>query len=105
VVALVRQLAHRHREGAPLPAHPTWRIAENSWSALRDGTHGQMADLASGETSPTEHRLHQLIDRIEDFADDDLDGARALVGCNGADHLRSVGLPSAESWLCEVFAC
>jgi carboxylate-amine ligase len=105
VHALVQRLAHSYFEGEPLPCHPTWRIAENRWSALRDGTHGRMADLVSGEIAPTEQRLHRLIDDVEAFADGDLDAARALVTCNGADQLRRVGLDRAEAWLCEVFAC
>jgi carboxylate-amine ligase len=64
VYALVRGLAARHDAGEALPVHPTWRIAENRWSAARHGLDGFMADLDSGERRPTRERLAELIDRF-----------------------------------------
>ncbi|WP_426574557.1 carboxylate-amine ligase [Aquihabitans sp. McL0605] len=104
VQALVLHLVDRHRDGEALGAPSSWRIAENRWSALRDGTHGEMADLVTGETMATTSRLHQLIDASEPFAGGGLDGARTMVGCNSADQLRRAGPERSARWLAEVFA-
>jgi len=104
VHALVRNLGTRYDRGEPLPAPPTWRIAENRWAALRDGVHGALTDLVTGETVPTEKRLHQMIDEIEPEAPHGLDGARALVQHNTADALRDTGITRALPWLAEAFA-
>ncbi len=92
---LVRRLADRHDAGQPLPAHPTWRIAENRWSAARHGLDGQMADLDSGEPRPTRERLRGLVDSLAPEADAldaraALDHARELVERNGAERQREV---------------
>ena len=103
VDALVRLLAARHADGEPLGAAPTWRIAENRWSALRDGPHGHLADLETGERQPTRHRLLRLIDLVEPHAPDGLDGTRALVERGAADDLRAAGVAGAVPWLASVF--
>ncbi len=103
VHALVRHLVARYDAGEALSVPATWRIAENRWCALRDGTHGHLADLVSGDVIPTTKRLHQLIDVVELHADGPLDGARALAEHNAADDLRDHGLDGALPWLCEVF--
>ena len=64
VRGLVLDLAARHDAGERLPVHPTWRIAENRWSAARHGLDGSMADLDTGERLPTRERLAELIERV-----------------------------------------
>jgi len=103
VHALVRHLGARHDDAAPLPAPATWRIAENRWAALRDGVHGQLADLETGEPASAADRLLALLDEVEPHAAGDLDGARRLVEANAADDLRAVGVDGAVGWLAEVF--
>jgi carboxylate-amine ligase len=103
VQALVVDLAARHRGGEALGAPPSWRIAENRWSALRDGVHGHLADLETGEARPTRDLLLALLDRIEDQAGD-LDGARALAERNAADELRAAGPEGAVAWLAGAFS-
>ena len=66
--------------------------------------HGELTDLVTGETVPTEKRLHQVIDEIEPEAPYGLDGARALVQHNTADALRDTGIARALPWLAEAFA-
>jgi carboxylate-amine ligase len=101
--ALVCHLTARHHDGEDLGAPITWRIAENRWSALRDGTHGTLADLCSGDLLPTRRRLHQLMDEVEGAAPSGLDAARSLVDDSSADRLRAVGIHGALPWLAEVF--
>ncbi|HEX2576879.1 MAG TPA: YbdK family carboxylate-amine ligase [Aquihabitans sp.] len=104
VHALVCHLAERHHEGRDLGCPATWRIAENRWAALRDGVHGRLADLETGESVPTERRLHRLLDEVEAHAPGGLDDARRLVARNTADELRAAGLGGATAWLASVFA-
>jgi glutamate---cysteine ligase / carboxylate-amine ligase len=110
VHALVADLAARHDAGEHLPVAPSWRIAENRWSACRHGLDGTMADLETGARAPTRERLRTLLDRLEPAAAGvraDLGGARALLEANGADRQRAVardGGPAAvASWLAERF--
>jgi carboxylate-amine ligase len=103
VHALVCRLVALHHDGCPLPTHPTWRIAENRWSALRDGVHGTLADLRTGEPQPTDRRLHALLDEIEPHAPCGLDAARCLIDHNAADDLRAVGVDGAMRWLTDRF--
>ena len=46
--ALVAGLVEDYDDGVPLTVHPTWRIAENRWSAGRHGLAGTLADLETG---------------------------------------------------------
>jgi carboxylate-amine ligase len=102
--ALVCHLAERHEAGRELGAPPTWRIAENRWAALRDGVHGELADLETGCPAPTRDRLARLIDQVEPHAPDGLDEARALLERTSADALLDVGIRGSLPWMAEVFA-
>jgi carboxylate-amine ligase len=109
VHSLCAWLAGRAQAGdLPEPA-VTWRIEENSWSALRHGVEGEMADLRTGHREPTRERLHSLLDRLEPVArglgcDDELAGARGLVEENSAMRLRACGDPTeATRWAAERF--
>ena len=104
VHALVGHLAERHAAGEPLGAPPAWRIAENRWSALRDGVHGRLADLDTGEPEPTRQRIERLLASVEPHAPGGLDAARALLEHSSADALREVGLQEAVPWMASVFA-
>jgi carboxylate-amine ligase len=110
--ALVAWLAQRHDAGEVLPAHPSWRIAENRWSAARHGVEGAMAELDAGSTSPTRERLHELIDALEPLAAGlgssvHLAHARGLIEQGGAIAQREVahqeGLRGLVRWLCGRF--
>jgi carboxylate-amine ligase len=103
VHALVSWLSEQHDDGRTLPVPATWRVAENRWSALRDGVHGTLADLDSGTPMRTADRLHALLDQIEAHAPDGLDDARSLIRRNGADELRDAGIGRAAASLAERF--
>ncbi|HZX02840.1 carboxylate-amine ligase [Kribbella sp.] len=103
VYALAAAFADRHRLGdLPVPA-PSWRIAENRWSALRYGVRGQLLDLRTGTARSTERCLHDLIDTAESYAHDGLDDVRALVEKPPVDHLRALGAQRVVPWLAEAF--
>lgn len=104
VHALVGHLLERHEAGQVLDVPETWRIEENRWRALRDGVHGELLDLVTGEPVLTRRRLAQLLDTIEPHAGDGgLDGARALLSGNGADDLRAVGVTGSVRLLADAF--
>lgn len=112
--ALVGWLAARHDAGEALPAAPSWRIAENRWSACRHGLEGAMADLVTGEREPTRERLHRLLDDLAPHAAalgcaPELARARALVDeGGGAGRQRRLaaerGLPGLVAALADAYA-
>ncbi|MGI8595415.1 MAG: carboxylate-amine ligase [Solirubrobacteraceae bacterium] len=110
--ALIAHLAARHDAGEPLPARPTWRLAENRWLACRHGVEGELADPDTGRRVATRARLHALLDAIEEDAASvgcgaQLAHARGLVEHNGAMVLRDVarerGVEGVAEWLVERF--
>jgi carboxylate-amine ligase len=111
--SLVAWLAERHDAGDPLPVAPTWRIEENRRSAARAGVEGSLADLVTGERTPTRERLHALLERLSPVAarlgcEAELRCARAVVEENGAMRQRAAasggsGLEGAVAYLAEKF--
>jgi carboxylate-amine ligase len=111
VTAVVRSLtawlAARHDGGDLGEPMASWRIAENRWSACRDGVEGTLADLVTGERVSTRERLLWLLETIEPFGDEaaGLARARELVATNGAMLQRAAGDPrAATAWLADVYA-
>jgi carboxylate-amine ligase len=103
VHALAARLADLHRLGELLPPAPTWRIAENRWSALRYGVRGELLDLRTGAPRSTARCLYDLIDAAELYAPGGLDDVRALVADPPVERLRSLGPDRVVPWLAEVF--
>jgi carboxylate-amine ligase len=110
--ALVVDLARRHDAGERPAVPPTWRIAENRWSACRHGVEGQLADLETGERRPTRERLTTLIDRLRPIAEqlgatEPLDHAHSLAVRNGALRQRAVarerGVDGLARWLADRY--
>ena len=103
VHALARHLADSDdpepRADGPVP---TWRIEENRWQALRHGLDGTMADLHTGEPTPTRKRLEALLDTIG------APQAKPLIERNGADRQREQfeagGARGLTEWLTSGFA-
>ena len=104
VHALGAGLADLHCRGELPPPAPTWRIAENRWSALRDGVRGDLLDLHTGVRRSTRGCLHTLIDVAEPYAPGGLDDARTLVDNPPVEHLRALGPDRVVPWLAEVFS-
>jgi carboxylate-amine ligase len=94
-VGLVLWLCARFDAGElPAPA-PSWRIAENRWSAARHGTHGRMADLQDGIQRDTDELLGERLDQIAPLvaglgATDAVARARGLIEVNGAQRQREI---------------
>jgi carboxylate-amine ligase len=110
--ALVATLAARYDAGETLTVVPTWRIAENRFSALRNGVDGTMIDLETGEPHGTRERLHALVDEVEPRArelgsEDLLVHTRSSIERNGAIRQREaftdVGIRGLAEWLAERF--
>jgi carboxylate-amine ligase len=113
VHALAKHIADDYYEEPGEPT-PTWRIAENRWQALRHGLDGTLADLDSGDPSPTRQRLRTLLDQLEAPAEGllcsrELGHARALVERNGAvgqrEQFRAGGVTQLVEWLTNGFIC
>lgn len=112
VRALVAALAERHDTGRDPDPTPTWRIAENRWSAARHGLDGELADLDTGRRMATRRRLQELIDELAPVAgrlgdEDLLPMTRGLTEANGALRQREavsrLGLEALPSWLAGRF--
>ncbi len=110
--ALVACLAERHEHGLPLTVHPTWRIAENRWSAGRHGLAGTLADLDTGEPRPTRDSLRALLEWLAPAAASvgclpELEAADRMVAGNGSERqlmvAREEGLDGLVAWLADRF--
>jgi carboxylate-amine ligase len=109
VHALVTWLTERAEAGETLAVAPTWRIAENSFLAARDGLEAQLADLVTGEREPLRERLERLLEALAPVAarlgcQAELEHARVLAaGPGGAARQRAVaareGLDGLVAWL------
>jgi carboxylate-amine ligase len=109
---LVLWLGARHDAGElPTPA-PDWRIAENRWSAARDGARGRMADVYSGALRDTAELLAERLDEVSTFATAlgaarSIETARGLIARSGAERQRELaqelGLRGLASTLAEEF--
>src|SRR6185312_12178203 len=93
--ALVAWLAQRHAGGERLPAAASWRIAENRWTALREGLDGAFADLDSGARTPVRDVLRRRLEQLAPAAravgcEAELASAERLVEANGAIRQRGV---------------
>ena len=108
VQALVATVAARVDAGESLAAVPSWRIAENRFSALRHGVEGTLSDLRCPGHLVTRERLSALVDEVEPMArslgaDHLLRHARDSIARNGAIRQReagsSSGLEALPGWL------
>jgi carboxylate-amine ligase len=102
---LVGWLAARADAGDLGPPAASWRIAENRWSACRDGVEGTLADLETGQRAPTRERLRALLASVAPYTDaDGLARAHELIAENGAMRQRAAGGPrAAAAWLAEAY--
>ncbi len=110
--ALVAALAEGYDDGRPLAVHPTWRIAENRWSAGRHGLAGTLADLDTGEPRPARDSLRALLEWLAPAAArvgclGELEAAERVVTANGSERQRQmaddVGLEGLVGWLADRF--
>jgi glutamate---cysteine ligase / carboxylate-amine ligase len=110
--SLVGLLVERFDAGQTLGCDPSWRIAENRWSACSRGVEGTLADLATGEPRPTRRRLNELLEELEPVAGPlgcsrELGRCAALVERNGAICQREVatgeGVRGLAAWMADRF--
>jgi glutamate---cysteine ligase / carboxylate-amine ligase len=107
--ALLLWLAARHdADDLPAPA-PSWRIAENRWSAARHGADGQLADLETGVLRATTELIAERLEQIAPLATalgggDAIERARGLLECGGADRQRKLAAELGLRGLVETLA-
>jgi carboxylate-amine ligase len=109
VHALIATLVARHDAGE-LPAEPvpTWRIAENRWSACRAGVDGVWVDARSGSLTTMRECLHELLEQLEPAARElacaeQLAAARDLVDRPRAASARELGAARHAQALAQHF--
>jgi glutamate---cysteine ligase / carboxylate-amine ligase len=105
-------LADRARAGERLPVHPTERIEENRWRAIRWGSGATLLDLESADEQALEARIEVLLEALAPVASQL--GAAALLGDarvlleDQADAQREVaaryGVDEVSRWLATRFA-
>jgi glutamate---cysteine ligase / carboxylate-amine ligase len=113
LAAVVHALVAWLADGNARAVSPTWRIAENRWSACRHGLDGTLADLDTGERQPTRAVLAALLDDLAPTAArlgcaGELGDVHAQVEANGAIRQRGVaagraGLYGLTGWLVDSF--
>jgi carboxylate-amine ligase len=110
--ALVAALGDRVDAGEEPATAPSWRIAENRWSACRDGVRGTLADLATGERRSSRELVSELLSELEPVAERlgcaaELASAHELLSENGAIRQRAVaeaaGIEAVPEWLAGRF--
>jgi glutamate---cysteine ligase / carboxylate-amine ligase len=107
--ALVADLAARAQAGEQLGAAPSWKIAENRWSACRHGVEGRWHDVWTGRSEPMADHLHALLDRLEPAAHElrcatELRAARDLIDAPRAAAARAIGREEGARALAEWLA-
>ncbi len=93
--SLIVRLGQLHDAGDLAPPAPGWRIAENRWSAIRDGAHGEMHDLVSGSPRATRELLVELVEELRGTTpsiggEPHLARAMRMLERNGADRQREL---------------
>jgi glutamate---cysteine ligase / carboxylate-amine ligase len=110
--ALVAHLAQRVEAADAPPIAPSWRIAENRWSACRHGVRGVWRDVHTGASRPMADHLHGWLDELEPTARalacaPELAHARDLVDRPRDELARAVvadvGVSGLVGWLAERF--
>ena len=110
--SLVAWLAERHRQGDRLAVHASWRIAENSWLAARDGIDAELIDLDHGERISVRDSIRGLLVELAPVASglgcqQELALVSALADQNGAARQREVAadrdLHGLVEWLASQF--
>ncbi|HEX5225616.1 MAG TPA: YbdK family carboxylate-amine ligase, partial [Solirubrobacteraceae bacterium] len=99
--ALAAWLAERHDAGDLERPVRSWRIAENRWSAARDGARGELFDLRTGRPRATAELLSELLAELRPTArvlgaEAGLDHAARLIECGGADRQRALLAATGE---------
>jgi carboxylate-amine ligase len=113
VQSLVAWLAARATAGDLAPPTPRWKLEANRWSACRHGVHGTMADLRTGQPTPTADRLAALLTDLRPVAaslgcETHLAGAWAMLADPAPDRHRRIaaqaGVAGLCAWLADRFA-
>jgi carboxylate-amine ligase len=96
IQTLVAALAERFDIEGRLPVHPSERIHENAWLAVRDGCNGALVDLESGVSRATNEIASSLVRELEPVArralgcEQELKSVYRLISETGADRQRRI---------------
>src|SRR5260370_20766761 len=68
--AMVAKLAWLHKRNRTMPVLPRHYIEENLWRAVRYGLDAKVADFAARRTLEMRESIHELLDFVDDVAND-----------------------------------
>lgn len=82
--SLVAKLSWLHKQGKEVPIVPRNLLEENKWRAMRYGLDAEVVDFGRGRSLSMRASIHELLDMVDDVADDlgtysDLSYIRNLV--------------------------
>jgi carboxylate-amine ligase len=82
--SLVAKLSWLHKQGKEVPIVPRNLLEENKWRAMRYGLDARVVDFGRGRSLSMRASIHELLDMVDDVADDlgtgsDLSYIRNLV--------------------------
>ena len=109
---LVTWLSERYEQGEELAVHPSWRIAQNSRLAARDGVGATLIDLEHGEPIPVRDSVARVLGQLKPVAvglgcERQLALIGGLLERNGASRQREIAaehsLRGVVDWLVSQF--
>lgn len=81
--SLVAKLSWLHKQGKELPIVPRNLLEENKWRAMRYGLDAEVVDFGRGHSLSMRASIHELLDMVDDVADD-------LGTCSDLNYIRNL---------------
>ncbi len=81
--SLVAKLSWLHKQGKEVPIVPRNLLEENKWRAMRYGLDAEVVDFGRGRSLSMRASIHELLDMVDDVADD-------LGTCSDLSYIRNL---------------
>jgi len=89
--SLVAKLSWLHKQGKEVPIVPRNLLEENKWRAMRYGLDAEVVDFGRGRSLSMRASIHELLDMVDDVADDLGTGSDLSYIRNLVDDTRGTG--------------